>query len=160
VAIGGCASSSSPATPPAPAAGSPATPATIPVATPAAIPVAKLAALARGSAARFGDPTVASASVIATTRLAAENWMERGSAGPGTPDARAYLILLRGRFVCELCPRPAGAAAPHGGSAQILWVPGHGVTDGGLTRRVPPGIRTLGIGQRITFSPSRVPTPR
>jgi len=120
------------------------TTATVPAGATAPVPVAQLVALARRSLPGLGDVTVTSASVVTTTKRAAEDWLEPGSVPPGTSNPRAYLIVLDGRFVCQSCSRPSGATAPRGTSAQFLWVPGTGVTDFGLTARVPTGLSHLG----------------
>jgi hypothetical protein len=115
------------------------------------VPVAQLVALARRSLPGLGDSTVSYASVVTTTKGAAENWLEPGSVSAAGSSPRAYLIVLRGRFVCQSCTRPSGASAPHGTSAQLIWVPGVGVSDFGLTAGVPTGLDRLGHVLRITL---------
>jgi hypothetical protein len=118
----------------------------------APVPVAQLVALARRSLPGLGDVNVTSASVVATTKRAAENWIEPGSVPPGAFSPRAYLIVLHGRFVCQSCSRPAGASEPHGSSAQFIWVPGTGVSDFGLTPRVPTGLNHLGRVVKLSLA--------
>lgn len=108
------------------------------------IPVHELVAIARSESDGLGDPHVRTALVVATRKDAAENWMEPGAIPPGPTNPRAYVIVLQGRFVCEACSAPAGAQLPSGHSAQVIWVPGKGVTDFGLTARTPRGLRKLG----------------
>ncbi len=108
------------------------------------IPVQKLAATARNMSVELGDSHVKTALVVATRKNAAEDWMEPGAVPPGPTNPRAYVIVLQGRFVCQACSAPAGAQLPHGHSAQIIWVPGRGVTDFGLTARAPLGLKKLG----------------
>ncbi|MGH2881771.1 MAG: hypothetical protein ACRDPA_03545 [Solirubrobacteraceae bacterium] len=116
-----------------------------------AVPVAQLVALARGSLPGLGDSTVSYASVVTTTKGAAENWLEPGSVRAAGSSPRAYLIVLRGRFVCQSCTRPLGASAPQGSSAQLIWIPGVGVSDFGLTTRVPTGLNRLGRVLRLSL---------
>jgi hypothetical protein len=123
VAIAGCGS--------APAAVAPAVPPTV-------------ASLARGMAASLGDKHVTSAWVIETTKDAAENATTPGAVPPDRHDPRAYLVLIRGHFVCNLCSRPVDADPPRGRVAYDIWVLGRGVTDFGLQARLPKGIRRLG----------------
>ncbi len=108
------------------------------------IPVQTLAAIARSESAALGDPGVRTALLVATRKDAAENWMEPGAIPPGPTNPRAYVIVLHGRFVCQACSAPAGAQLPHGHSAQVLWVPGRGITDFGLTAQTPRGLKKLG----------------
>jgi hypothetical protein len=112
-------------------------------ATAPALPVAQLVAVARDALRGLSDPNVSTASVVVTTKRAAENWMEPGAVPPGPSNPIAYLIVLRGRFICTSCSF-LSARAPRGGSAQAVWVPGQGVSDSGLTRSVPPGLAKLG----------------
>jgi len=131
-------------------------------ATTAPVPVAQLVALARRSLPGLGDSTVTYASVVTTTKQAAENWLEPGSVPAGASNPRAYLVVLSGRFVCESCTRPSGASAPRGSSAQFVWVPGVGLSDFGLTPRVPPGLRHLGRVLKIylpRIPPHVIPPP-
>jgi hypothetical protein len=138
----------SPATTTATAATTAATIST-PTTTTAPVPLAQLVALARRSLPALGDLTVTYASVVTTTKQAAENWLEPGSVPVGASNPRAFLVVLRGKFVCESCTRPSGASAPRGSSAQFVWIPGAGVTDFGLTPRVPTGLSHLGRVLRI-----------
>jgi hypothetical protein len=113
------------------------------------VPIARLVALARRALPGLGDSTVTYASVVTTTKKAAENWLEPGSVPATGANPRAYVIVLHGRFVCQPCTRPSGARATRGSSAQLVWVPGAGVTDVGLTPRVPTGLPDLGRVVRI-----------
>jgi hypothetical protein len=117
--------------------------------TTGAMPVAPLVALARRSLPGLGGSTVTYASVVTTTKEAAENWLEPGSVAAAGSSPRAYVMVLSGRFVCQSCSRPPGASAPRGSSAQLVWVPGAGVSDFGLTPRVPAGLSHLGRVVRI-----------
>ncbi len=130
-----------------------------PETTRAPLPLARLAALARKSARRLDDAHVKTALVVATTERAAENWLEPGAISPAAADPRAYLIVLRGRFICTQCSYPPGAKPPRGRSAQIVWVPGHGVSDFGLTQRVPGGLRKLGRVVKIELAAATGPAP-
>jgi len=127
--------------------------------TQAALPLAQLVALGKNSASGLNDARVKTALVVATTKHAAENWLEPGAVSPGAPDPRAYLIVLRGRFICTHCSYPAGAKPPYGRSAQIIWVPGQGVSDFGLTQRVPGGLDDLGRVVKINLVPLAGPAP-
>ena len=127
--------------------------------TQAALPLARLVALAKNSARGLNDARVKTALVIATTKHAAENWLEPRAISPGGADPRAYLIVLRGRFICTHCSYPAGAKPPRGRSAQIIWVPGRGVSDLGLTQRVRGGLDKLGRVFKINLVSSAVPAP-
>jgi hypothetical protein len=111
--------------------------------------IARLVALARRSLPGLGDSTVTYASVVTTTKKAAENWLEPGSVPATGASPQAYVIVLHGRFVCQSCTRPSGARATRGSSVQLVWVPGAGVTDFGLTPRVPTGLPHLGRVVRI-----------
>ncbi len=123
----------------------------------AAFPVAQLVALARGSADSLGAPHVAGALVVATGKNQAENWLEPGAVPPVHPNPRVWVIVIKGRFVCDSCSGPPGHHAPRGGSAQSIWLPGQGVSDFGLTRRVPPGLSKLGHVTKLSLTPPRVP---
>lgn len=122
----------------------------------AKLPVAQLVALARDELRGLDDPHVKTASVVATTKNAAENWMEPGAVPPTHPDPMVYLIVVQGRFICESCSF-LGPKAPTGRSAQFIWIPGQGGSDGGLTHRVPPGLDKLGRVIKLTLIPPRVP---
>ena len=158
-AVAGCGS----ATAPADSATTTAPPPPPPPTASAPVPVAQLVALARGSLPGLGDSTVTSASVVATTKEAAENWLEPGSVPAGASNPRAYLIVLHGRFVCRSCSRPSGASAPRGSSAQFIWVPGRGVTDFAVTPSVPTGLHYLGRVVKIRIGlpllPKGMPPP-
>ena len=119
------------------------------------LPVARLVKIARGTANGLGDSRVKTALVVVTTKNAAENWMEPGAIPPGPTNPRAYVIVLQGRFVCQACSAPAGAQLPHGHSAQVIWVPGRGVTDFGLTPHNPPGLKRLGRAVTIALVRNR-----
>ncbi|MEA2158437.1 MAG: hypothetical protein QOD66_817 [Solirubrobacteraceae bacterium] len=121
------------------------------------LPVAQLVALARDSLPGLNDPRVRTASVVATTKNAAENWMTPGAVPPSHPNPVAYLIVLQGRFVCTSCSFPRGAKAPRGRFSQAVWIPGQGVSDGGLTPKLPPGLSKLGQVVKLTLTAPRVP---
>jgi hypothetical protein len=123
----------------------------------ATLPLAQVVVLAKNSANGLGDDRVTAAFVVATTKHAAESWLEPGAVSPGATVARAYVIVLKGRFVCTHCSYPAGAKPPNGRSAQIIWVPGQGVTDFGLTQRVPGGLDKLGRVVKIDLIAPAVP---
>lgn len=57
--------------------------------------------------------------------------------------ARFYLIVLRGRFFCDSCSRPAGAKPPHGTIETSVWSPIAGGTDFGLSNRLPAAVSRL-----------------
>jgi len=160
-AVAGCGSATAPAdsatTTATTTAATTTTTTTNDAATSAPVPVAQLVALARGSLPGLGDSTVTSASVVATTKEAAENWLEPGSVPAGASNPRAYLIVLHGRFVCRPCSRPSGASAPRGSSAQFIWVPGRGVTDFAVTPSVPTGLHHLGRVVKIRIGLPRLP---
>lgn len=122
------------------------------------LPVARLLKIARGTASGLRDTHVKTALVVVTTKNAAENWMEPGAIPPGPTNPPAYLIVLQGRFVCQVCSAPAGAQLPHGHSAQVIWIPGRGVTDFGLTEHTPRGLKKL--GRVVTIGLVRQITPR
>jgi hypothetical protein len=113
------------------------------------LPVAQLAALGHKSASELNDARVKTALVVETREHAAEKWLEPGAISPGAADPLAYLVVLAGRFSCTRCSYPAGAKPPRGRSAQIVWIPGRGVRDFGLTRRVPGGLDSLGHAVKI-----------
>jgi hypothetical protein len=119
------------------------------------LPLAKLVKLARGTAAGLGDPNVSTALVVSTRRNQAENWLEPGAVPPTRANPRVYVIVLRGRFVCETCSVPPGGKPPRGHSAQIIWQPGRGATDFGLTQRRPRGLHKLGHVVRISLAAPR-----
>jgi len=122
--------------------------------------LAQLLALGKNSASGLNDARVKTALVVATTKHAAEKWLEPGAILPGAADPRAYPIVLRGRFICTHCSYPAGAKPPRGRSAQMIWVPGHGVSDFGLTQRVPGGLDELGRVVKINLVPPAVRAPQ
>jgi hypothetical protein len=111
--------------------------------------VKTLAGVAGQDARSLGDRHVRSALVVFTRKHAAENWMEPRSDDPRSSDPPAYVIAISGRFQCQSCSFPAGAHAPTGRSAQLVYVPGEGATDFGLTERLPPGLGRLGRVVRI-----------
>jgi len=121
------------------------------------LPVEQLVAVARGTLEGHDDPHVESAWVIATTKNAAEHLTYPGSEPPDPRNPLAYLIVLRGRFVCDTCSFPAGAQAPRGPVAYVIWVPGQGISDFGLPPRVPSGLRTLGPIVNLRLIPPPVP---
>jgi hypothetical protein len=49
------------------------------------MPVRELVAVARSESSALGDPQVSTALVVATTKNAAEDWMEPGAIQPGPP---------------------------------------------------------------------------
>ncbi len=108
------------------------------------LPVAQLVSLARGMAAGLGDRTVDTAWVISTTKNAAENATYPGSSPPDPANPRAYLLAIRGHFVCHGCLGPPGAKPPRGRFAYNIWVPGQGVSDFGLQPRIPSALSKLG----------------
>lgn len=59
-------------------------------------------------------------------------------------DELVYVVQVRGRFVCPLCPRPAGAEAPHGTAATtVVGVrPGH--SSGFILGETPVDLARLG----------------
>ena len=111
------------------------------------------------SASGLNDGAVKTALVVTTTKHAAENWLEPGAISPTAADPRAYLVVLAGRFICTRCSYPAGAKPPRGRSAQIVWIPGQGVTDFGLTERVPGGLDRLGRAVKINLVAPAVQAP-
>ncbi len=111
---------------------------------PHTLPTRRLVALAKRLADGLGDPRVKTAWVVVTTQWLAENATYPGSEPRQPHSPRAYLVLVRGRFVCGDCSRPSGAKAPSGNVAYDIWVPGSGITDFGLQSRVPPGVYKLG----------------
>src|ERR1700685_968989 len=112
--------------------------------TSAKLPLAQLVSIARGMVSGLGDHRVRSAWVIATTKYAAEQATYPGSEPPGRVNPRAFLIAIRGRFVCGACSRPPGAKAPRGRFAYEIWVPNQGVTDFGLQPHITHGLNRLG----------------
>jgi hypothetical protein len=55
-----------------------------------------------------------------------------------------YVIVVRGRFTCPWCPRPAGAQSPHGSILTRIWSPdGHG-GGFGIRRKLPASLARLG----------------
>ncbi len=123
----------------------------------ARLPVAQLVAISRQMLTGLGDPNVKTASVIATTLNAAENVTYPGSEPPDPTNPRAYLIMLRGRFICNSCSGPAGAKAPRGAFAYSIWIPGRGSPAGGLQPRVPQDLKTLGPIVNLPMIPPHVP---
>jgi hypothetical protein len=73
----------------------------------AKLPVDQLVALARDELRGLDDMHVKTASVVATTKNSAENWMEPGAVPPTHPDPMVYLIAVHGRFICESAARSA-----------------------------------------------------
>jgi len=99
------------------------------------VTLVQLVALGKRSASGLNDPRVQDGARSSDHEHAAEDWLESGAISPGAADPRAYLIVLTGRFICTHCSYPAGATPPRGRSAQIVWVPGQGVSHLGLTQR-------------------------
>jgi hypothetical protein len=125
----------------------------------ATLPLAQLVALAHSTASGLNDPRAKTALVVATTKHAAEEWLEPGAISPGAADPRAYLIVLKGRFICTRCSYPAGAKPPRGRSVESIWVPGQGVGDFGLTQNVPGGLDKLGRIVKINLLALAVTAP-
>jgi hypothetical protein len=121
------------------------------------LPVAQLVSLGRGMATGLADRHVKTALVIATTKNAAENATTPGAVPPDPANPRAYLIVIRGRFVCQACSRPPGAKPPRGRVAYDIWVPGVGVSDFGLQSRMPRRLRRLGRIVTMRLVPPRIP---
>ncbi len=94
---------------------------------------------------------VKTALVVATTKHTAEEWLEPGAISPAAADPRAYLIVLKGPFICTRCSYPAGAKPPRGRWTQSIWVSGQGVSDFGLTQRVPGSLDKLGRVVKINL---------
>jgi hypothetical protein len=115
-------------------------------------PVGKLVSIARSTAAGLGDPNVRTGWAVATSKRAAEEWLEPGSTTLKGSGPLAYVIVVEGNFVCRTCSAPASAKLPHGHSAQVVWVPGQGVTDWGLTPHEPRGLARLGRVMRLDLS--------
>lgn len=107
------------------------------------VPEAQIAALARQALFGLSNAHVTTAWAIRTTWKDAARVLFAG-ARPDATRARAFVIVLRGRFVCSLCSHPPGAREPRGRVSVGVWVPGKGVTDSGLTPHMPRGLRTLG----------------
>jgi hypothetical protein len=95
--------------------------------------------------------------VIATRKNAAEHVTTPGAVPADPHNPRAYLILIRGRFVCSSCSGPVGAEPPRGRVAYEIWMPGHGISDFGLQRAVPRGLHRLGRVVRLRLVPPRIP---
>jgi hypothetical protein len=123
----------------------------------ARLPVAQLVSISRQMLAGLGDPSVKTASVIVTTLNAAENATYPGSEPPDPANPRAYLIMLRGRFICNSCSGPAGSKAPRGIFAYSIWIPGRGSPAGGLQPRVPRNLKSLGPIVNLPMVLPRVP---
>jgi hypothetical protein len=66
--------------------------------------------------------------------------------------ARFYLIVLRGHFVCESCSRPPGAKPPRGTIETQVWSPTLGGTDFGLSDRLGAGMPRLHRFAVLTLS--------
>jgi hypothetical protein len=120
------------------------------------LPLAQLVELARGSAQSLNAPGVKTALVVATRKNQAENWMEPGAVPSTSANPMVWVIVIQGRFVCDECSSIAGTDAPHGRSAQSIWLPGRGVSDFGLTRRVPPGLGKLGHVIKLRLTRPRI----
>jgi hypothetical protein len=116
-------------------------------------------ALAKSTASGLNDASVKTALVVATAKHAAEGWLEPGAISPGAADPRAYLIVLKGRFICTHCSYPAGAKPPRGRWAQSIWIPGQRVSDFGLTQRLPGGLDKLGRVVKINLLAPAVTAP-
>ncbi len=108
------------------------------------LPIGRLESIARGTARALGDRSVRSGWAIATTKYAAEQATYPGSEPSVRHSPRAFLIAVRGRFVCMTCTFPPGAKPPRGIFAYDIWVPGEGISDSGLQPRVPAGLGKLG----------------
>jgi hypothetical protein len=121
-----------------------------------ALPVAQLVELAHGSARSLGAPGVETALVVATRKNQAENWMEPGAVPSTSANPMVWVVVIQGRFVCNECSSIAGTDVPHGRSAQSIWLPGRGVSDFGLTRRLPPGLSKLGHVIKLRLTPPRI----
>jgi hypothetical protein len=121
------------------------------------LPISQLVSIARGMVASLGDPKVHTAWVMATTKYAAEQATYPGSEPPGPSNPQAFLIAIRGRFVCETCTRPPGAKAPKGTFGYDIWVPNEGVSDFGLQPHIPAGLHRLGPVITLPLTPPTLP---
>jgi hypothetical protein len=122
------------------------------------LPAAQLVAIARQMLRGLDNAGVNTASVIPTTLNAAENATYPGSEPLDPKNPRAYLIMLRGRFICTACSTPAGAKAPRGRFAYSIWIPGRGSPAGGLQPRTPRQLQTLGPIISLPLIPPQIPT--
>jgi hypothetical protein len=130
------------------------TPATVPLATTAEFPpLAKMIASLSGTVRSNADPKAVvekptSAEIVATTDThALEFW---GGTHEGKP---VYVVQIRGRFVCVMCPRPVGANSPAGEALQVVF-DADGTSTGffGLTRE-PEVLAQLGTVYRLELTP-------
>jgi hypothetical protein len=122
----------------------------------AELPIAQIVAVAHDTLCGLRGPGVKTASVVATTKAAAENWIGPGvPAGPSNP--MAYLIVLDGAYPCQVASFAPGAQTPTGTYAHFVWVPGQGVSDVGFPQRLPHGLGTIGHVFRLRLIAPRVP---
>jgi hypothetical protein len=80
------------------------------------------------------------ASRLALVRASSGSWV---SESPDERNARFYLIVLYGKFVCGSCSVPRGAGAPRGTVETHVWSPAVGGTDFGLGDRLPAPVSRL-----------------
>jgi hypothetical protein len=148
---GGCSGGSSPST----VAG-----ATSAAAVAPRYPRAQVAAIARNAVAGLGDHRVRTAWAFRTTRRAATAVLFHGQRVSNPAGlARAYVIVVRGRFVCHICMRfadghgapgrvypanPERAKMPRGRVYAQIWIPGRAITQITLTQHLPRGLSRLG----------------
>jgi hypothetical protein len=117
-----------------------------PVLTKLPAPVAKrIAAQGRDLAKSLGDPAVKTAQVYGPDSRYVLVKASSGDLVEKLARERRgfYLIVLRGRFVCNSCTGPAGAAPPKGTIATNVWSPTRGGTDFGLSRGLPAAVSGL-----------------
>ena len=106
----------------------------------------RIAAMARNRASSLGDASVKTAQVYGPAThvaLVQASLGQRVSESTHERNARFYLIVLHGHFVCHGCPGPS-AAAPRGTIATQVWSPTVGYGDFGLRGGLPASMSRLG----------------
>lgn len=110
----------------------------------------QIARVARNTAHSLGDSAALKlARVYGPVSYRAAVQAADGATTANRKKGRFDVLVLRGSFVCSWCPRPPGAASPHGSIVTRIWSPtGHG-GGFGIRRKLPASFARLGKPTRI-----------
>jgi len=109
--------------------------------------VRRLTAMADHIVKADGDHPVQWAAAVVTTHVLAMRAVTPGDSEPADPNPVAFVLVIKGHFVCNTCSIPAGAHAPTGTYAAFDYTGSnfHGESDGSLSNR-PPAIPLSELG--------------
>jgi hypothetical protein len=117
----------------------------------------RLTEIARRQAQALGDPRVHSAELVLTTRRRMNGGLGIGYQASQDQTAKVFVIQLVGKFTCNDCKHPLGAAAPTGSAAQDVLSYGSLLeTDFGITPK-PVVMQRMGPVMHLTWKPTVSP---